>query len=222
MSDLDSDGCIDIVMFANDGAYYARSLCNGSFGNWTRFFVGMGYAAGSYRVPDHPRMVEDVTGDGRPDIVAFANASVYILPNTSTGGTISFGGAETWNTTFTRNHGWTDSDVSSGITRNGIYPRYLADVNGDGYLDIVGYSSSGAAIGINQIPIDGTHAWSNGVGIAPAFAASAANWSATIGTTREYFPRKIGDVDNDGRVDFIGFDRTGVVYQRSPSVTQFN
>jgi hypothetical protein len=53
-----------------NGTFQPRRLVIDEFGN--------GDVAGGWRVQQHPRFVEDVTGDGRADIVGFANIGVYV------------------------------------------------------------------------------------------------------------------------------------------------
>ena len=40
-----------------------------------------GYNAGGWRVENHPRLLADVTADGRADIVGFGNAGVWVSLN---------------------------------------------------------------------------------------------------------------------------------------------
>ena len=40
--------------------------------------ANFGYAAGGWRVDRHPRLLGDVNGDGRVDIVGFGNAGAFV------------------------------------------------------------------------------------------------------------------------------------------------
>ncbi|MEQ1622936.1 MAG: VCBS repeat-containing protein, partial [Methylococcales bacterium] len=80
-----------------------------------------------------PRMVEDVNGDGKPDIVGFSSVGVYVALNTGTG----FAPSALWTSQFGSNQGWSNE---------GIVPRRLADINGDGKPDIVGFFNAGVTV----------------------------------------------------------------------------
>ena len=95
--------------------------------------------------------------------------------------------------------GWPSQDQS---------PRALADVNGDGRADIVGFGFSGAYTALGQA--DGTFA-------APIVASST---SARAGGRRLGQPgpgaRVLGDVNGDGRADIVGFGFAGDLYRSRP------
>jgi hypothetical protein len=87
VTDVTGDGRADVVGFGNAGVYTALGQSNGTFGP-TQFVVSdLGYDEG-WRIPNNPRFVADITGDGRPDIVGFGNAGVYTAIG---GGDGSFG-----------------------------------------------------------------------------------------------------------------------------------
>ena len=225
LTDLDGDGCADLMLFGYDATYYRRSLCNGQFGPSVEANRDFSWLSG-WRVPLHKRWVDDIDNDGRPDIVALGNASIYVVLNTSAAGTIRFADKQVWGSDFISAEGWADARRIGGVDWFNVHPRYLADVNVDGYKDIVGYAGAGAAIGINLLGVDGTRAFAEVSVVAPAFSPNAAEWQQdyscpSTGTCREGFPRMVGDVNGDGRADLVGFDQTGVVYQPIPYVTQF-
>merc|ERR1712134_131923 len=92
-----------------------------------------GYTAGGWRVDKHPRYLADVNGDGMADIVGFANAGVRVSYSTGSGFTSS--------TLVLDAFGY-----NAGGWRVDKHPRHLADVNGDGMADIVGFGNAGVIV----------------------------------------------------------------------------
>ncbi|MDJ0712487.1 MAG: hypothetical protein QNJ14_19035 [Woeseiaceae bacterium] len=254
MADLDADGCADALLFSIDGTWHSRSLCDGNFDDWV--LIGPNFS--NWDLSQEKLLVADVTGDGLPEIVGFAAENIRVLINdNSIPGSIRFAPSiEIWSTTgFTRDRGWTERRVTESrrfpftvfTTEFGMFPRYLADVNDDGYLDIVGFSRTGAEIGVNMLGVTGERRFDDPVRVAgayrmpPSFPPGPYNrfWqerttspgpegvrcNETSGSSvfecTEYFPRIVGDVNGDGRADMVGFDRSGVVYQAMPYVTRF-
>ncbi len=91
--------------------------------------------------------------------------------------------------------------ISQGYTDNNVNPRYLADVNGDGLPDIVGFSSSGVKVSINT-----------GAG----FAAPLGWLDSQFSPDQKYAdsnvaPRYLVDVNGDGLPDIVGFSAAGAV-----------
>lgn len=243
-SDIDGDGCTDLILYGEASTYSLKSDCDGTFsrwdgattGAWTDLLPGSFAYANGWRVALHPRLMVDLNNDGKPDAIGFANASVPVAINTSTPGNVSFEPFVGWSTQFVANQGWAMEKTVSGRFWYNIHPRYLTDVNGDGYTDVVGYASSGAYVLINKLGVDNTAGFAPYWQAAPDFNISdpaGADWwenhndnSIKTGCNstnpcREYFPRLVGDFNGDGHADFLGFDQTGVVYQPSTYVTQF-
>jgi hypothetical protein len=160
----------------------APSKWNGSFG----------YNAGSWRVEKHPRVLADVNGDGREDVVGFANDGVYVALSTGTGFSYRQPWYNTPQKTFCYNGGW---DVNK-------HPRAVADVNGDGKADIVGFGNDGVYVAL-----------STGSGFSyrqPWYTSPQSTFCYNGGWDVNKHPRTVADVNGDGKADIVGFGDDGV------------
>lgn len=80
LGDVNGDGRQDIVAFASNGVFVALANNNLTFQSPVFAFNGFGndFSAGGWVSQDqYPRLVTDVNGDGRADIVAFAADGVH-------------------------------------------------------------------------------------------------------------------------------------------------
>jgi lysophospholipase L1-like esterase/uncharacterized protein YigE (DUF2233 family) len=180
---VNGDGLEDIVGFADEGTYVSLSTGAG-FGSPRKFIDGFGYNAG-WRVESHPRFLADVDGDGRKDVVGFANEGAYV--SLSTGD--AFTPPARWVAEFGLNQGW----------RVDMHPRFLVDVNGDRRADIVGLASDGTYVSL-----------SNGSRFFPA-----AKWSEHFGDNEGWrisrHPRFVDSVARNGVHNVVGFADAGIV-----------
>ena len=85
---------------------------------------------------------------------------------------------------------------AGGWSSDDLYKRELADVNGDGMADIVGFGHAGVYVSL---------ATGNGHFAAPtfelaAFAPGAGGWSSD-----DLYKRELADVNGDGMADIVGF-----------------
>ncbi|MDF3604901.1 FG-GAP-like repeat-containing protein [Paracoccus sp. DMF-8] len=146
---------------------------------------GMAENAGNWRVGTHVRLFADVDGDGRADAVGFGTANVQVAGNNS----IGFNEARNWSAEFTQRAGW-------NVNR---HERLLADVNGDGRADIVGFGDQGVMVALsNGGGFDAATLW------VADYGRLAGNWRVH---THE---RLMGDVNGDGLADVVGFGAAGV------------
>ncbi len=199
LGDVNGDGKDDVVGFADNGVWIA--LSSGRVFQAPRHVSSaFGRVSGGWQVSHHPRMLADVDGDGKDDIVGFGTAGVYVAFSTSTVSEVSVERPRLMVNSFGYKHGW----------RVASHPRFMADVNGDGKADVVGFGNAGVHIGLS-------------VGnrfTAPLFAvqgmgANAGNWKI------DRHPRMLADVNGDGRSDIVGFAEAGVVALRSRDCPEF-
>jgi hypothetical protein len=226
LGDVNGDGKADVVGFRPTLGVYVGLSTGTSFMTATLWSNAFSSYDSQTRFP---RLVGDVNGDGKADIVAFApTVGAYVGLSNGT----SFDTPTLWTTDF----GWTNDP---------FYHRVLADADGDGKADVVGFKygdgvyvglSTGTAFGAATKWYDGLKAWGpqqryarhaadvNGDGLADliafeggargAFVAlSTGNaFSRTVQWTTDfawlgdnYNHREMGDVSGDGRADVVGF-----------------
>ncbi|KFE72084.1 S8 family serine peptidase [Hyalangium minutum] len=184
MADVNGDGMQDVVGFGNAGVYVALSTGSG-FATSQLWVADFGYEAGGWRVENHPRMMADVNGDGRQDVVGFGNAGVFVALSTGS----SFAAPQLWVADF---------GYEAGGWRVENHPRMTAEVNDDGRQDIVGFGNAGVYIALST--------GSNFTG--PQFRVDSYGWGS--GWLVGQDPRMMADVNGDGRQDIVGFGSKAV------------
>jgi hypothetical protein len=78
-----------------------------------------------------------VNGDHKADVVAFGKWGTYVSLSAGT----SFGPSALWRAAFGTAQGWTSQNT---------YPRWAADVTGDGRADVVGFGAAGTFVSLAQ------------------------------------------------------------------------
>ena len=194
LADVNGDGRADIVGFAYKGVYVSLGQANGTFSNpnlafSSNFTMGDG---GWTSFDRYPRQLADVNGDGRADIVGFGHSGVYVSLGQANGTFSDLQVALDDNFTVA-DGGWTSFDR---------YPRQLADVNGDGRADIVGFGHDAVAVSFGQT--DGTFSEVE-VGLDDGFTVAEGGW-----TSFDRYPRQLADVNGDGKADIVGFGHDAV------------
>ncbi|KAJ2924334.1 hypothetical protein H1R20_g12761, partial [Candolleomyces eurysporus] len=189
LADVNGDGIPDIVAFGENRVFVALGNGDGTFaaprtvinGNFT-------YSGGGWKVDKHPRMLGDLTGDGRADIVGFGSAGVAVMLSNGDG-------------TFQEPKlAVKDFGAVAGCWQVSKHPRFVADVDGDGRGDIVGFGDAGVYVAIGNG--DGTFQ-------APRlvirdFGYNAGGWRV------DKHPRFVADLTGNGAADIIGFGEDAV------------
>jgi hypothetical protein len=162
---------------------------NGHFAAPTNETGTFGFSGGWSSEDQYPRLLADVNGDGRADIVGFGAGGVSVSLATGNG---HFAAPTNETGTFGASGGWSSENN---------YPRLLADVNGDHMADIVGFGAGGVSVSL---------ATGNGHFAAPINDTGNFGFSAGGWTSQDLYPRALGDVNGDGTADIIGFGQAGV------------
>ena len=91
--------------------------------------------------------------------------------------------------------------TSEGWTSQDQYPRVLADVNGDGKADIVGFGYGGVSVALGR---------GDGTFDQPTFDFNSFGFAAGGWTSDNTYPRGASDVTGDHKADLVGFGNGGV------------
>lgn len=188
IADVNGDGRSDIIGFGNDHVQVSRSLGTRyeKPENWSNKLT---WGSNGWEGASTIRSVSDINGDGRSDIIGFGQTKLVFQLSTGDG----------FATAVTKKHQFT---TSAGYQTPAGNPRFMADVNGDGRADIVGFKSKGVV--------------EVGLSIGADFTA-AAPWTDqfTSGSQSGWIvgqnPRFVVDLNGDGRSDLVGFRDKEVV-----------
>jgi Ca2+-binding RTX toxin-like protein len=184
VADVNGDGRADVVGFADSNCYVALGKTDGSFSS---AFIVDNFFSGrkGWNNEQFEREVSDVNGDGRADIIGFADSHTYVALGQKDG---TFGSAFIATNDFTSRTGW----------GNEQFEREISDVNGDGRADVIGFADSHSYIALGQE--DGTFAETS---IVTNHLTARQGWDHSL------FDRHVGDINGDGIGDLIGFGYDG-------------
>jgi len=189
LADTTGNSAADIVAFGENGVWISTNNGNNTFSDPPKMVIAdFAYGAGGWRIDKHIRYMADIRNVGRCDIVGFGDAGVLVSQNNG-GGNFASGKLAL-----------NDFGYTGGGWRLDRHLRFLADVTGDGFLDIVGFGENNVYIGRNNQ--NGTFASVKAV--INNFCYSAGGWRI------EKHPRFVADLTGDGRADVIGCGDAGV------------
>lgn len=201
LGDVNGDGKDDVIIFANYSVYVALSTGTEftSLSSWLNGDFCRSAAAGGWISFDaFPRVIGDVNGDGKADIVGFGDNGVFVSLSTGS----SFLSSKTWSNDFGHNPG------NGGWTSFDTFPRALGDVNGDGRADIVGFGNDKVYVSLSTgSSFAGSKVWTN------EFSCNA-GW-----TSFNTYPKTLGDVNGDKKADIVGFYDNNVYVSLSTGST---
>ncbi len=194
VADVNGDSYPDIVGFGvGTTVAYINDKNDGFLPNsWS---VALFAADNGYQIDRHLRFVADVNNDKKTDIVAFANASVAIGLSNDINFDSSFYVAINQ---FSYYSGWRIQND----------PRFLADINGDGLPDIIGFGPQ------SGFGTDGGVLYALNTGNSGTYTPMKKwldEFSFLKGWRVNGNPRLMADVNGDGTDDIIAFDDAQVV-----------
>jgi hypothetical protein len=190
LADVNGDGRADLVGFGDRGVQIGHGQPDGTFSSPVPAVRDFGRHQG-WHYAIHPRMAADIDGDGRADLVGFGYNGVHVAYSQADG---TFSASEVRVRDFGYNNGWNNAQDLN----NHYHQRELADVDADGRLDVVGFGDAGVLVSYSQA--DGSFS-------APVLEVRDFGWNQ--GWRNERHERELADVDGDGRVDVVGFGHAG-------------
>ncbi len=193
LADLNGDGRADIIGFGETGTFVSLATAQGTYGAAELALNDFGRAQGWTTQDGYTRTVGDVNGDGMVDLIGFGQNGTLVARGNGDG---TFGSVE---------FGVDNFGVAQGWGSDNIFHRAVADLNGDGNADIIGFGRDGAWVGW------GTITGRFDIGLVVGNFDQSKGW-----ISQDAYPRQVVDINGDGAADIVGFgtDGTWVTYGR--------
>ncbi|UUR07176.1 calcium-binding protein [Sphingomonas glaciei] len=187
LADVNGDGRADIVGFGTAGTLVSFGRADGSFSDPITGIANFGANQGWSTQDGFARVTGDVNGDGRADIIGFGVAGTFVSLGNGDG---TFSAARLTLGDFGNQQGWTSDNQ---------FHRTVADVNADGFDDIIGFGTAGTLVALSK-----------GDGTFSATTLALNNFGKGQGwSTQDSFARQVADVNGDGNADIVGFGLAG-------------
>ncbi len=191
LADVNGDGRADAVGFGNAGVLVGYGLDDGAFSPATLKASAFGRDQG-WRVDRHERTLADLNADGRADVAGFGEDGLHLSYSASNGVITTPSHPEPDLADYGVAQGW----------RVDRHPRELADVNGDGRADVVGFGDAGTHVSVAHHQDDFL------VELRPP-VLGVGDFGHGQGWRTDRHPRQLADVNGDGRADVVGFGDAG-------------
>ena len=203
MADVNGDGAKDIVVFGDKGVKIALGIKISSI-QTPRFTTPTWYITNNYGNNQewnntyHRRMVADINGDGKDDIIGFGWSDVCVSIAKVDGNGFGFRYyKDTKIKDYCYAQGW----------RNTLHEIELKDINGDGATDIVGFGNDGVTVSLGTK----TTNWSNfNFQVKYLWRNYFGNNTIAGGFSFNKHPRIIADINGDKKGDIVCFGNDGV------------
>ena len=194
--DLNGNGKADILGFGDDGVWTAMNKGDGTFHPAQFILEDFGYNQ-DWRVAKHPRYVVDLNGNGKPDIIGFGDAGVYVAMNKGDG---TFYQVKMGVVAFGYNQGW----------RANKHLRLVGDVHGFGRASIIAAQENGEvleALGLG----DGHFQLPQPAGFSLGYLYTYFQTDAQITDYSSYLIFLADIIGNGQRKQLVAFGDTGVL-----------
>lgn len=197
LADVNGDGLDDLCGRGGGGIGCSINDGTGHFGNattWTTDFSN----AGGWLSPEYGTTIQfaDINGDGYVDVCGRGADGLDCGLNDPVHQQFLTAQHVSYGTAFSNANGW---NANAGYY-NSIR---LADVNGDGYVDVCGRGSGDVVCGMN----DGTGHFGPATSWISSNYTNAGGWLATqYGATMQF-----ADINGDGKADVCGRGISGMV-----------
>ncbi|MFG2115198.1 FG-GAP-like repeat-containing protein [Streptomyces sp. NPDC048718] len=194
LADTTGDGRLDLVGCHDDGVWVSLQDEEGAFADPLYVLDEFGVDQGWTSAGEHPRFLLGTTAGGTSDLVGFGPQGVVVARGRGDG---RFEPAKLVLNDFGTAQGWAGEK----------HLRFLADVTGDGNVDIIGFGDEG--VWVSHSLGDGRFEQARLVCRGFGYGRDAGSWR--VGR----HPRFLADVTGDGRLDLVGFGGPGVYVARN-------